>query len=325
MAFVRRMIMQLCPRGDLAVTVACGLALAACASAPELRTDGTVEVPAGDFLMGSGLDERALALEAGYAGRGRVSPEATAWMKGEFRRKRVSLGPYFIMTYPVTQAEYLAYVRSTGAAEPYVDPSTWAHSQVGHSYRFVEPFLWEAGQPRDERMRHPVVLVSRVEAASYCSWWGVQRGGEGSLPSEAQWEKAARGTDGRAYPWGNEYAAGNLNSAEAGPGDTVAVGLFDDGVSPFGAHDMAGNVFEWTRTRGGDGEYIVKGGGFSSHADTTRAAARHARPEGLRHVAVGFRCVLVPKPEKKKKKDEPERDRVAEGRAGGASASATSP
>jgi formylglycine-generating enzyme required for sulfatase activity len=106
-----------------------------------------------------------------------------------------------------------------------------------------------------------------------------------------QWERAARGDDGRAYPWGSAFDAGLANTLEGRRGGTSPVGARPRAASPFGVQDMAGNVFEWTRTPT-DGGYVVKGGSWSSDAASARAAARHGRSPDLRHVAVGFRCVI---------------------------------
>ena len=115
---------------------------------------------------------------------------------------------------------------------------------------------------------------------AYAAWLSGRTGHRWSLPTEAQWEKAARGVDGRRFPWGNEFDAARLNSHDAGPFDTMPVGRFPTGASPFGVFDMAGQVFEWTSTAGTRGRSIVKGGSWDDKGcGVCRIAARHGRPK----------------------------------------------
>lgn len=99
------------------------------------------------------------------------------------------------------------------------------------------------------RLDHPVVNVSWADAFAYTQWLSAVTGHAYRLPTEAEWEKAARGTDGRIYPWGNEPMVANARVVEGGESWTTApVGSYPKGASPYGAHDMAGNVLEWTST-----------------------------------------------------------------------------
>jgi formylglycine-generating enzyme required for sulfatase activity len=110
------------------------------------------------------------------------------------------------------------------------------------------------------------------------------------LPTEWELEKAMRGTDGRRYPWGDEFDATLLNSHDAGSFDTIPIGRFPKGNSPFGLTDPAGQVFEWTATAGNKNCYIVKGGSWDdSGCGIYRPAARHTRPAELKHIFIGFR------------------------------------
>lgn len=171
---------------------------------------------------------------------------------------------------------------------------------------------------------YPVVQVSKADAEAYCAWAGR------TLPSEAQWEKAARGTDGRVYPWGDELDSGNrANFADKNlyfvppiygldPGDrtiddgyqfAAPVGSYLDGASPYGALDMAGNVIEWTstcflppknnRVQPAPGEQFcrLKGGSFRSSAAAIRPADNeqfNPAPPGYGRFDLGFRCAEIP-------------------------------
>ena len=262
----------------------------------------TVTIPAGPFTMGSDPLARAHATELSVD-RGTYHADTAVRLKEELPETTKSIEAFAIMIRPVTQAEYHAYVLETGAPEPYVDPRTWKSMDTGYGYKAVRRVLWTDGKPADERREHPVVLVGHDDALAYCAWWGRRHGGSGSLPSEAQWEKAARGTDGRAFPWGDRFEPELVNSAEAGRGTTTPAGFNAATASPYGVLDMAGNVFEWTHTPA-DGGWIVKGGAFNAGAAAARAAARHARPAALQHPAIGFRCTLeTPKTDSKPQSD----------------------
>ncbi len=259
--------------------------------------DGTtVMVPSGRFVMGSGSLQRGTAVELSVRA-GTYGPDTAQALRAELSPRTVDVEAFSIMARPVTNDAYYSFVLATGAPEPFIDPTMWASAQTGYQYAAVQRVLWERGKPRPQRAQHPVVLITRDDAEAYCAWWGKARAGSGQLPTETQWEKAARGTDGRAFPWGDHFDPALVNSAESGRGSTVAVGTQATAASPYGVLDMAGNVFEWTRstwidTDGAAGGIVVKGGAFNADAASARAAARHPRPAGLQHPAIGFRCVV---------------------------------
>jgi len=180
----------------------------------------------------------------------------------------------------VTNQEFERFVRETGHV-------TDAEKAGDTSWRYYAK----------DKPQHPVVKVSWNDANAYCGWAGKR------LPTEAEWEKAARGTDARSYPWGNQWDTARANAKEAGHRGTTAVGSFPAGASPYGVLDMAGNVAEWTTDwfkayPGGDfyspyfGEKyrVIRGGGWFSDQSLVRTTERSASAVELANDDVGFRC-----------------------------------
>ncbi|MEH6404901.1 MAG: SUMF1/EgtB/PvdO family nonheme iron enzyme, partial [Sneathiella sp.] len=214
------------------------------------------------------------------------------WYDDEFPRTKSTLKSFEIMTNLVSNADYNLFVQKTGHPAPGMNKKTWDAYGLIHPFKEAVRFIWKGGVIPKGRERHPVVLVSWLDAKAYASWLSVETGENWHLPSELQWEKAARGTDGRYFPWGNNFDPQNLNSHDAGPFDTLPVGQFQLGKSPFGMLDGAGQVFEWTQNQSSKGRYIVKGGSWDDRGcGVCRAAARHSRPQTLKHILVGFRLV----------------------------------
>jgi toxoflavin biosynthesis protein ToxD len=245
--------------------------------------EGMVLNPAGEFIMGSDAAERHLA----YARSSREVREA-AWFDAELPRHLVSLHAFCIDRTLVTQAAYAAFVRAGHAASPGISEVEYRRQGfLVHDYhREVLPYIWTAGGPPASLARHPVVLVSATVAQAYCAW----RQPGGRLPTEAEWEKAARGVEGRLLPWGDRWDPGRLNSEASKNMGTTPVGAFPDGASPFGVVDAVGNVFQWTATSLDDGRRVLKGCGWDDELTLCRPAFRHGRPSESRHILIGFRC-----------------------------------
>jgi formylglycine-generating enzyme required for sulfatase activity len=152
--------------------------------------------------------------------------------------------------------------------------------------------MWENGGPPRGRADHPVVLVSHQDAEAYAVWLSRARGERWRLPTDLEWEKAARGTEGWMWPWGDIWKAQRANTHDNGPFDTMPVGSFPDSASPFGMLDASGQVAEWTATPDGHGGYVVKGGSWDGKGcGVCRPAARQGQPQDIKHILIGFRLV----------------------------------
>lgn len=193
------------------------------------------------------------------------------WIAKECPRHDVSIGAFRLMRYPVTNLEYRGFLRATGLPEL---PSSW-------------PF----GVYPSHAANHPVWTVTASAADAYARWLGARTGRSFRLPTEAEWEYAASGGDGRAYPWGPSFDAERANTVERGPLTTTPVGAYPTGRSPFGLDDMAGNVEEYVADDyapypGADGVLddlarsrgryrVARGGSFARYGDLARCSRRH--------------------------------------------------
>jgi formylglycine-generating enzyme required for sulfatase activity len=250
---------------------------------PGDKLHGFVKIPDGPFLMGSDPSRDSLAFDNElWAGEGGTPHE-------------VDLPAFYIARYEVTVAQYRAFVQATG-------------------------------HPTDEQSlhapdNHPVAYVTWPDALAYARWlekrlaaWPqtaqeianlLRDGWHLTLPSEAQWEKAARGTDGRAWPWGNRVREDRANFRGRG---TVPVGSFVCDECPWGISDLSGNVWEWTRTPYRPGPYrnveapvdltadavwVMRGGSFADDERNIRAGTRGGADPGVRRAFIGFRLVLT--------------------------------
>ena len=246
------------------------------------NTDGMimVYVPAGEFTMGSNTDD---ALVECQKFRSDCSRD---WFVNEAPPHQVYLDAYYIDKFEVSNAQYKICVESGGCVQP-LENSYSRSSYYGNS------------QYDD----YPVIYVNWNLAQAYCEWAGA------TLPTEAQWEKAARGTDGRTYPWGEGIDCEKANFGICNKGDTTTVGSYPDGASPYGALDMAGNVMEhvndWYDSEyylqsplknpkgpsNGNG-HVVRDGAWTSYAFSLRTSARnHSDVAGKAIIyTIGFRC-----------------------------------
>ena len=158
------------------------------------------------------------------------------------------------------------------------------------------PLYWPDGTLPDELRDHPVVGVDYFDALAYARWVGKD------LPYEDEWERAARGTDGRTYPWGNEPELGEANTARLGHKMTVPVGWHAMNVSPEGACDLIGNVWEITHSPAPGGGIVVRGGSWYDFVLYAKGWFRFASRVDARNGTIGFRCV-------RRERDRPDADR----------------
>jgi formylglycine-generating enzyme required for sulfatase activity len=281
------------------------LVMAACSAAPApvqqaraaraplslAADDQMIDIPAGPYIAGSTPEERAAAYDDHFRTAGQESARTQKWFDREADRRSATLPAFRIDLMPVTQGQFAEFVTAEHAAVPSIDAGGW--QAQGLSLDFATQaarFVWRDGKPPSGREDHPVVLVPWADAERYCTWRGAVQGAKRRLPAADEFEKAARGEGGMAYPWGNLYEPDKLNSAVKGPGDTTPVGTYTTGASPYGVLDMAGNVLQWTATPAGDGEMIVKGSAWEAFAGVGRGASLDKRTKTQGFVLVGFRC-----------------------------------
>lgn len=227
-----------------------------------------LRVPAGDFIMGS------------TAGKGYDVND------DEEPQHNVFVSEFWIGKYPVTNLQYQAFVR----AVDYPRPEHWVGGGI--------PFAKE---------NHPVVRVNWNDAIAFCEWLRDTTGERIYLPNEAEWEKAARGTDGRLWPWGNMAPNAQRCNFSGVHGDTTEIGRYSPGGdSPFGCADMAGNVWEWTASlrkpypfhspldrylMEEEGPRVLRGGSWGSNVTNIRTAYRYRNFPRDSAIGIGFRCL----------------------------------
>jgi formylglycine-generating enzyme required for sulfatase activity len=211
----------------------------------------TAQAPKGDTMVGEKDGKEMVRILAG------------TFLYGKDKEER-ELPEFWIDKTPVTNAEYARFVGATDH-----DP----------------PQHWDGKSPPAEIADHPVVYVSWYDAQAYAEWAGKR------LPSEEEWEKAARGTDGRAYPWGNEEPTPELCNFGENEGGTTPVGKYSpQGDSPYGCVDMAGNVWEWTASDYDESKKMLRGGSWYVNPNNVRSANRFRDDPDFTRSNQGFRC-----------------------------------
>ncbi len=234
---------------------------------PDLKD--MIKIPAGEFIMGIS-EADVLKVCSVVNGMAKYLDNATP-------SRKVNLPEYYIDKYEVTNEQYKRFIDATG---------------------HKAPSNWDGNNFPKKLAKHPVTWVTWEDAGAYAKWAGKR------LPTEAEWEKAARGTDGRLFPWGNKYKRKRANTDEARKGKTTKVGSFKKGVSPYGVHDMAGNVWEWTSDFYqaypgstckdeffGKERYVLRGGSFLDLKYDALTFVRSKFTPVTDDENVGFRCV----------------------------------
>ena len=223
-----------------------------------------VDIPAGEFTMGHNSGYDTLPV------------------------RRVTLPAFSIEKYEVTNKRYKRFIDATGYKVPWSQDAAMA------------PYIWD-WQKRmypDGKGDDPVVLVSWEDARAFCTWAGKR------IPTEAEWEKAARGAKGKAYPWGDDWANGKANTSESGLKQTAPAGSFKEDVSEYGVNDLAGNVSEWveewfapypgnpmTSYEERNKYRVLRGGSWDyAHSIANGYHRQYALPQS-QMTAIGFRCV----------------------------------
>lgn len=240
-----------------------------------LPADGMVFVPAGPFEMGNSLD-KALA----ECRKFRSDCEAV-WYAAEEPVHTVDVPAFYIDVYEVTNAAYRVCLLASVCQPPHFIYS------ATHTDYFTNKVY----------DNYPMINVNWENAKTYCEWRGVR------LPTEAEWEKAARGTDGRMYPWGEVLDPTRANYQDSKLGDPTTVGSYESGKSPYGAYDMTGNVWEWTsdwfdaypgssatNPDFGQKVRVLRGGAWLDPGNTIHASNRGGLDPTHSFGNIGFRC-----------------------------------
>jgi formylglycine-generating enzyme required for sulfatase activity len=242
----------------------------ASAGAPSTSSSGATDeaelvlIPAGEFIMGHNSGYDTLPV------------------------RRINLPAFYIDKHEVTNKRYKRFIDATGYKVP------WSQDPAVAAYVWD----WQKRMYPEGKGDDPVVLVSWEDARAFCTWAGKR------IPTEAEWEKAARGAKGKAYPWGDDWANGKANTSESGLKQTAPAGSFKEDVSEYGVNDLAGNVSEWvedyfapypgnplTRYEERNKYRVLRGGSWNySHSIANGYHRQYALPHSQMN-SFGFRCV----------------------------------
>ena len=261
-------------------------------------------IPPGEFILGSDREERDFAYQISAQAIA-STPEAInqaeqklrqrAWFDRENPRQTSFLPGFCLSRNLVTNQEYQEFIQATNHRSPGISEQEYQEQGfLFHPYSTVKAFLWNQRTYPNNTAQHPVVLVSYEDAIAYANWKSQQTGQDYRLPTAIEWEKAARGVDGRYFPWGNDWLEGATNTGDSGLNYTSEIGSFPLSKSVYGLEDMAGNVFEYTSTLRQQGAIsVMKGCSWDDLPGFCRAAYEHTRPIESRHILFGFRLVKI--------------------------------
>ncbi len=214
---------------------------------------------------------------------------------GQRRSRQVTLSPFKISKYPVTNKQYQIFVEDPSG---YNNPAWWQFTPPAYDWRLKNPEPKPSRFKGDERPRE---MVTWYEAVAFCHWLSALTGQTITLPTTAQWQRAFQGDETRAYPWGNQFDKARCNTAESNLKMTTIVTRYPEGISPYGVYDMAGNVWEWcldgAQAAAPNGAIIqkcyVRGGSYISPYQRSHIAFKYTlTPETLHH-SIGFRIVCA--------------------------------
>lgn len=213
-----------------------------------------------------------------------VIVEKGLFLYGEKKEQRDIADDFQIDIYPVTNEQFRRFVEGGGYGNQDLwskDGWKWKEKQKATQPKFWMDKKWN--QPD-----HPVVGVTWYEAEAFARSVGKR------LPTEEEWEKAARGIEGRVYPWGEEFDSAKCNNGQSEGDGTTPVTKYVNGLSPYGCYDMAGNVWEWTASWFDKTDLVLRGGSWGIKFENLRSSHRFRTSPASRDVYVGFRCARTP-------------------------------